>query len=153
MDITLSQAVHLEEVVQEAADCVGSLPGVRCLIYEVCYLPGESLTAHSKKSTLSWGQEVNGAWLEGVGGVVDLLSHVEGVVHCTLQRTWLRRREGWRRRELISYSELQSDLLLRVIAHGLVVRSLLRCQHDMLFSGLDDLELCDNLHVVSYTSH
>ena len=67
------------------------------LIYQIVYLTRNAFAAYSKKSALPWSKK--GAWLEWAGGVMHLLSHVEGVVQCTLEGTWLWTGEWERRRE------------------------------------------------------
>ena len=76
----LSQAMLLEEVVEETDDGVGPLPCVAGFINEVVDLPWDGFTTYPKDSALARGQEVDGAGLEGVRGVMHLLCHVERVV-------------------------------------------------------------------------
>ena len=68
----------LQEVMEHTHNGIGR---VCRLIYEIIYLPWNGLAADSKYAALPWGQEIDGAGLEGVRGVVHLLGHVERVVH------------------------------------------------------------------------
>ena len=77
VDVLLAEPMYLKEVVEHADYGIGSLTNVNCLINKVIDLSGNSLTAYSKNSTLSWGEEVHGARLEGVVGVEHLLGHVK----------------------------------------------------------------------------
>ena len=77
----LSQAVHLEKVVQQADNGIGPLPCVTGFINEVVDLPGKGFKTYLKDAALSRGEDVYGARLEGVRWVVHLLCHVERVVN------------------------------------------------------------------------
>ena len=79
--LSLFKTVVVEEVVEEADDCVGALSRVTGFVDEVMDLPGNSLTTHSKHRTLPRGLKVDGPWLQGVVRVVHLLGKVKGVVH------------------------------------------------------------------------
>ena len=59
---------------------------VSCLVTEKVDLPWNGLTANPKDTTLPRSEEVNRAWLHGVGGVVNLLWIVEGVMHFNVLR-------------------------------------------------------------------
>ena len=75
--VLLTEPMYLKEVMEHADNGVGSLPNVNCLVNQVINLTWDSLTAHSKDGTLSWGKEVHGARLEGVIRVEYLLGHVK----------------------------------------------------------------------------
>ena len=64
VDLTFSETVHLEKVMEEAHDGVGSLSSITGLIYQVIDLTGQCLTADPKESTLSRLQKVYWAWLQ-----------------------------------------------------------------------------------------
>ena len=81
VDVCLPQAMLLEEVVEETHDGVGPLPSVAGFINEVVDLPWDGFTTYPKDSALARGEEVDGAGLEGVRGVMNLLCHVERVVN------------------------------------------------------------------------
>ena len=76
----LAEPMYLKEVVEHADYGIGSLTNINCLIDEVVDLPGNSLTAHSKYSTLSWCEEVHGARLLGVIRIEYLLGHVKRIM-------------------------------------------------------------------------
>ena len=65
VDVMLAEPIYLK-VVEHADFCIGSLTDINCLINEVVDLLGNSLTAHSKYSVLSWCEEVYGTRLLGV---------------------------------------------------------------------------------------
>ena len=72
--LPLSQAVLLKKVVKHADNAVGPLPRV------ASFMPLNYFTTYPKDSALTWGEEVYVAFLELVGGIVNLLCHVERVV-------------------------------------------------------------------------
>ena len=78
--IHLSQTVLVEEMMEHANNCVSSLPCIAGFINEVVDLPRDGFTTYPKDSTLARGQEVDGARLERIRGIVNLLCHVERVV-------------------------------------------------------------------------
>ena len=80
VDVLLAEPMYLKEVVEHADYGIGSLTDINCLIDEVVDLPGNSLTAHSKYSTLSWCEEVHGARLLGVIRIEYLLGHVKRIM-------------------------------------------------------------------------
>ena len=66
MDVHLSKAVRLKEVVEHADDVVRPLPDIHCLVNEVVNLPWDGLTTHPKESTLSGREEIDRPGLEGI---------------------------------------------------------------------------------------
>ena len=81
MDVHLSKAVHLKEVVEHADDGVRPLSDIHRLVDQVVNLPWDGLTTHPKESTLSGREEIDRPGLEGVRWIVHLLGHVKTVVH------------------------------------------------------------------------
>ena len=81
MDVHLSKAVRLKEVVEHADDGVRPLPNIHRLVDELVNLPWDGLTTHPKESTLSGRAEIDRPGLEGVRRIVHLLGHVKTVVH------------------------------------------------------------------------
>ena len=77
----LSQAMVLEEMMEHADDGIGPLSCVARFIDEVVDLPGDGFTTYPKDSAFPRDQEIDGARLERVRRVVDLLGHVERVVN------------------------------------------------------------------------
>ena len=66
-----------KKVVEQTDDGVCPLPRVAGLINEVVYLPRDCFATYPKDSALARSEEVYGARLERVGGVVHLLCHVK----------------------------------------------------------------------------
>ena len=66
---------------QVADDCITPLRRRHPLVNQVVDLLQESLAADAEDATLPRREEVDGAGLEGVARVVDLLGEVERVVH------------------------------------------------------------------------
>ena len=81
VQFTLAQTVIVKEVIKETNDSVGSFPCVASFISEVVHLAGNSLTANTKKCTLPWSLEIDGAWLEWIVLVMHLLGTIKGVMH------------------------------------------------------------------------
>jgi len=80
---TLAQTVivKVKEVIKETSNSVGSFPCVANFINEVVHLAGNSLTANTKRCTLLWSLETDGAWLEWIVLVMRLLGKIKGVMH------------------------------------------------------------------------
>ncbi len=135
-ELTLSQRVVLQVVIHQADDSIGTLPRVRCLVYELIHLPRESVTADPTYRTLPWSLEIDRTWLERVVWVVDLLSKVEGVVdargasarwNCSIDR----RREG------IVLCEVLSSYLLALL-HSCTLVGALHCSAKEVFLSLTE---------------
>ena len=88
VNFLLAEPMYFKEVVEHADDAVSTLARVKSLIDEVVDLTGQSLTAHSKNSTLSRSEEVHGTRLEGVVGVEHLLGHVKRIMGLDVSRAW-----------------------------------------------------------------
>lgn len=81
VSMSLSQSMFLEEMVKHAANVIGPFPCFTGFINEIFNLLGEGVITYPKDSTLARGLEVDGAWLEGVGGIMNLLSHIKRIVN------------------------------------------------------------------------
>ena len=110
----------LEEVVWKAHYGVGSFPRVTRFVNEVVDLPWYGFTTYPKDSTLPRGKKIDGAGLEGVRGVVNLLCHVERVVNDRGQGAGRETRGWWRRRELSRLHEGLSHTLFGCVTYTTV---------------------------------
>ena len=99
----------LEEMMEQTDNGVGPLSCIAGFINEVVDLPWDGFTTYPKDSALSRGQEVNGARLERVRRIVDLLCHIKRIVD------WRGERAGREPRERRWWSEDTS--LLEKLPH------------------------------------
>ena len=65
-DFLLTETVVFEVIVEVTIDCVGSFATVTGRVSKEVYLPKNCFASHSKNTTLSRGEEINGSGLHGV---------------------------------------------------------------------------------------
>ena len=76
-----SHAVVFKTVVEHTDNSVGPLPCVARFVRQIIDLPRDGFATYPKDSTFPRGQEIDGARLERVRRVVDLLGHVQRIVN------------------------------------------------------------------------
>ena len=103
------------------------LVSVCCFISEVEHLTRDSFTTDNKDGTFPRSQKVHRPRLEGFRWIMDLLSHVEGVVHHYIYSVWRYSGMWQRRHKCIIRLKVGPYRRVTFSTDGLVIVALLLC--------------------------
>ena len=129
----------MKKVMKQAHYCVGTLSCVTYLINEVIDLAWYCFATHSKYCTLSGSQKIDGAWLQGICGIVYLLGHVKRIMCNTLHGAWVAVGKRGRGRKHIILLKNFTDSSLGCLTHCTVIGPFHCCQLEMFVSFPYDL--------------